>query len=145
MTTPGTAPAGVLWIDQLESNSFRSSLILDKELSLCIWPAVDFGPEVFPFLERTVSDVAQVLADDSLCSDTNRVVYQLFTCKMKQVLRYGCLVPGHSAKQASGTLGASGLDSGAGAPDARTTVIKPTAFEEKCLGVVGVGGSHQAF
>ena len=145
VTTPGTPPAGVSGIDQLESNTHSSRLILDKELPSGIRPSVDFGSEVFSFLERTVSDVAQVFADDSLCPGLNRVSYQLFTRYVKQVIRYGCLVPRHPAKQASGGLGANGLDSGAGAPDARTTVIKPTAFEEKCFTGIRVGCGHQPF
>lgn len=135
----------VLGIDQLKSNAMGGCLILDKELPLSVWPAVDFGPEVFPFLERTVSDVAQVFNDDPLRSDTNRVADQLFRRKVEQRIRYGCLVPGHPSQESPGGLGANGLDGGAGAPDARTAVVKPTAFEEKCFGVAGVGGGHQAF
>ena len=145
VATPGTSPAGVSGIDQFESNPFSSSLILDKELPSGIRPAVDLGSEVFALLERRVSDVAQVFTDDSLCSDGHSVADQLLTRLVEESIRYGCLVPGHPSQEPPGGFGANGLDGGAGAPDARTTVVKPTAFEEKCLRVAGVGGGHQAF
>jgi hypothetical protein len=105
---------------------------------------VDFGSEVFPFFERGVSHVAQIFADDSLRPNFNRVADQCLGGDMQEVPRYGCLIPRHPAEQASGRFGANGLDSGAGAPDAQTTVIQLPAFEEKCLLIVRIGSGQEA-
>jgi hypothetical protein len=145
VTTPGATPAGVARVDQFKPNPRRGSLVGNKELTLGVGPAVDFGSEVFPFFERGVSHVAQIFADDSLRPNFNRVADQCLGGDMQEVPRYGCLISGHPAEQASGGLGANGLDRGAGEPDARTTMIQLAAFEEKCLLIVRIGSGQEAF
>jgi putative transposase len=57
---------------------------------------------------------------------------------MQEMPRYSSLMPGHPSQESPGTSGANGLNSSAGAPDARTTVIQHPAVEEKCFGVCRV-------
>jgi hypothetical protein len=143
VTTPGAATAGVARIDQLKPNTRRCRLVGNKKLPLGVGPAVDFGSEVLPFFERGVSHVAQIFADDPLCSNLNRVTDQVFARCVQERIGYGCLIPGHPSQEPPRTLGANRLDNGAAAPDTRTTVIQFPAFEEKGFLIMGVGRSHQ--
>jgi putative transposase len=60
---------------------------------------------------------------------------------MQEMPRYSSLMPGHPLQESPGTSGANGLNSGAGAPDARTAVIQHPAVEEKWFGVCRVGSN----
>jgi hypothetical protein len=51
---------------------------------------------------------------------------------------YGSFVATHASEKTPCGLSANRLDSGAGAPDTMTAVIKLTAVEEKCLRIRGV-------
>jgi hypothetical protein len=145
VTTPRTSTAGVSGIDQFKANTFSSCFVLHKELPLGVGPSVNFGPEVLPFTQRTVSNIAEVFADDPLRSVVNRIPDQFLARLMEEMHRYGCLISRHPAEQAAGGFGANGLDGGAGAPDARTAVIELSAFEEKCFMIAGISSSHEAF
>jgi len=140
-TTPTACVAGA---DGLQFDSDSSSLIGDLESHIGIRPAVNFGTEVFPLAQRTVSNVLQVLDHDAPCSNLNRVADQCLTCRVEQVRGYGSLMPGHPSQEPPGTSGANRLDSGAGAPDTRTTVIQHPAVEEKWFGVCRVGSDQHS-
>jgi len=137
----GTAPtARIAWADGFHLNSNGLCLVCDLKSHIGVGPAMDFGTEVFAFAQRHVSDVAEVFDHDASCSDLNRVTNQCFGCDMQKVSRYGSLVSGHPAKQASGRLGANGLDGSTSATDAGTSVVQLTTVEEKRLCVIRVGG-----
>lgn len=141
----GTTPtAGVAGTDRLQFDSDRSSLVGDLESHIGIRPAVDFGTQVFPLAQRTVSQVLQVFDHDAPCSDLNRVADQCLGGDMQQMSRYSSLMPGHPAKESPGTSGANGLNNSAGAPDARTAVIQHPTVEEKCFGIGRVRGDEHA-
>lgn len=131
-TTPTTC---VAWTDHLQFDTSSRSFVSDLESQIGIRPAVDFGTQVFPLTQRTVSDIAEFFDHDAPCSNLNRVADQCLTCRVEQVRGYGCLMPGHPSQEPPGTSGANRLDSGAGAPNARTTVIQHPAVEEKWFGV----------
>lgn len=141
----GTTPtACVARTDRFQLNSNGSSLVCDLESHIGIRPAVDFGAEVFPLTQRTVSNVLQVFDHDFSCPDFNRVADQCLGAHMREMGGYGSLIPRHPAKQATGGLGANRLDGSAGAPDTRTTVIQHPAVEEKGFGVRRVGGDQHS-
>lgn len=141
----GTAPtACVTRADRLQLNPDCRRLVFNFESHIGVRPSVDFGTEVFPLTQRTVSKVLQVLHHDFSCSDFNRVADQCLGAHMREMGGYGSLVSRHSAKQASGRLGANRLDSRTGAADTRTTVIQFTTVEEKWFGVCGVGGDKHS-
>ena len=135
-TTPTACIAGT---DRLQFDADSSSLVSDLESHIGIRPAVDFGTEVFPLTQRTVSNVLQVLYHDAPSSNLNRVADQCLTCSVEQVCGYGSLMPGHPSQESPGTSGANRLDSGAGAPDTGAAVIQHPAVEEKCFRMVRVG------
>ena len=137
----GTTPtACVTRTNRLQFDTNSGSLVGDLESHIGIRPAVDFGTQVFPLTQRTVSYIAEFFDHDAPCSNLNRVADQCLGAHMREMGGYGSLIPRHPAKQASGGLGANRLDSGAGAPDARTTVIQHPAVEEKRFSVCRVGG-----
>lgn len=144
VSTLRASPRCVARADDLCFNPDSRRLVCDFESHIGVWPSVNFGTEVFPFAQRTVSNVLQVLYHDLSRSDLNRVADQLFTRAVKQRGGYGSLVPGHPAKQASGRLGANRLDSRTGAADTRATVIQFTTVVEKWFGVCGVGGDKHS-
>lgn len=142
-TTPRTTAAGVVWIDQLESNPYRGSLVAQEELSLSIRPAMDFGSQVFSFTQRRVPDVAEVFADDVPCPVRDRVSDQLFRCSVEHVHRYGSFVTAHPSEKTARGSSANGLDGSAGAPDAGTMVVFHPALEKECAAVRGICRDHQ--
>lgn len=141
MATGATPTTCVSGADRFQLNADSSSLVCNLESHIGIWPAVDFGAQVFPLTQRTISYILQVLDHNTPCSDFNRVADQCLTCRVEQVRGYGSLVTGHPSQESPSTSGANRLNSGAGAPDTRTTVIQHPAVEEKCFGVCGVGGN----
>jgi putative transposase len=145
MAAGATPTACVARANRLQFYADSRSLIGDLESHIGIWPAVDFGTEVFPLTQRTVSDIAEFFYNDAPCSNLNRVADQCLTCRVEQVRGYGSLMPGHPSQEPPGTSGANRLDSGAGAPDARTTVIQHPAVEEKWFGVHRVRGDQHPF
>ena len=137
----GTTPtACVTRTNRLQFDTNSSSLVDDLESHIGIRPAVDFGTQVFPLTQRTVSYIAEFFDHDAPCSNLNRVADQCLTCRVEQVRGYGSLMPGHPFQEPPGTSGANRLDSGAGVPDARTTVIQHPAVEEKWFGISRIGG-----
>lgn len=138
------ATACVSGIDQLQVNSNGSSLVSDLESGIGVWPAMDFGSEVFPLVERRISNVAQVFKYDTTCTNLNRVTDQCLGCDMQEMSRYGSLMPAHAPEEATGGTSANGLNGCAGATNAGATVIQHPALEEKCLGVIRVGGDEEA-
>ena len=140
-TTPTACVAGA---DCFQFDSDSSSLVCDFESHIGVWPAVDFGTQVFPLTQRTVSNVREFLHDDLSCTDPNRVADQCLGGDMQEMSRYGSLMPGHPSQESPGASGANGLNSGAGAPDTRTTVIQHPAVEEKWFGVRRVGRNQHA-
>ena len=141
----GTAPtACVARTDCFQFDSDSSGLVSDLESHISIRPAVNFGTEVFPLAQRTVSDVLQVLNHDAPHSGLNRVADQCLGCGMQEMSRYSSLMPGHPSQESPGTSGANGLNSSACAPDARTTVIQHPAVEEKCFGIRRVAGNQHS-
>ena len=145
MTTGRATPGCVLGIDQLETYPGRSGFVGQKELSLSIRPAVDFRPEVFPFTQRRVSDVAEVFADDVPGIVGDGVGNQLFTCPVEQGHRYGCFVATHASEETMGGPSANGLDCAAFAADAGTAMVFHPALEKECTVIGRVGGDHQPF
>ena len=139
------ATACVLGINQFRFDSDCRSLVTDLESGFSIRPSMYLGSEIFPIIERRVSNVAQVLKNDTTSTDFNRVTDQCFRCDMQEMSRYGSLMPTHSPKKATRGTSANGLNGCAGAPNASSTVIQHPALEEKCLGVGRVGGDQQAF
>jgi REP element-mobilizing transposase RayT len=139
----GTTPtACVTGANRFQFNSNGGCLVSDLKSHISIRPAMDFGSEVFPLAQRSVSDILQVFNHDLSCSDLNRVADQCLGAHMREMGGYGSLVPRQPAKQASGGLGANRLDNAAGAPDTRTTVIQHPAVEEKWFGIGRVGGDQ---
>jgi putative transposase len=106
---------------------------------------MDFGAEVFPLAQRSVSDIAEFFDHDLSCSNFNRVADQCLGAHMREMGGYGSLIPRHPAKQASGGLGTNRLDGSASAPDTRTTVIKLTSVEEKWFGIGRIGRNQHTF
>lgn len=135
MTTPGTASAGVSGVDHLNSDARRSGLIRHKELSLCVGPAVDFGAEVFPLLERRVSYVAQVFQAERSCVVLDRVGCQFFTRSVEQGYRYGSLVAAHASEKTPRASSANGLNSRAFSADAGTAMVFHPSLEKECSAV----------
>lgn len=142
-TTPGATPTGIAGTDCFQFYSDSRSFVGDLESHISIRPSVDLGTQVSPFTQRPVSDVTEFFDHDLSCSDFNRVADQCLTCYVEQVRGYGSLMPGHPSQESPGTSGANRLDSGAGAPDTRTTVIQHPAVEEKwfCVGRIA-GDQH---
>ena len=139
----GTTPtACIARADRFQFDTDSSSLVCDFESHIGIRPAVDFGTQVFPLAQRTVSNVLQVFNHDAPCSDINRVADQCLRGDMQEMSRYSSLMPGHPSQESPGTSGANGLNSGAGAPDTRTTVIQHPAVEEKGFRISRVGGNQ---
>ena len=83
----------VMRADDLRGNASSRSLILDFEPGISIRPPVHLGPQVLPLAERRVSNVAQILHDDSPCADRYRVADQCFGCGMNKMPCYGSLMP----------------------------------------------------
>ena len=132
----GTTPAAcITGANSLQFDPDCRSLVFDLESHVSVGPSVDFRAQVLPLTQRTVSNVLQVFNHDAPCSNSNRV---------EQVRCYGSLVPGHPFQESLGTSGANRLDSGAGAPDTRTTVIQHPAVEEKGFGVCRVGRNEHS-
>ena len=139
----GTTPAAcVTRTDCFHFDTDSRSFVGDFESHIGIRPAMDFETQVFPLTQRTVSDIAEFFDHDAPCSDLNRVADQCLTCRVEQVRGYGSLMPGHPFQEPPGTSGANRLDSGAGAPDTRTTVIQHPAVEEKGFRISRVGGNQ---
>jgi len=143
MSTPGTPLTGVGRIDHFHSNTHSSGLVCDKELSLCIRPSVDFGAEVFPFAQRTVSDVRQVFQAERSCPVFDRVGYQFFTCPVEQGHRYGSFMAAHASQETPRTFRANGLNSRAFSADAGTAMVFHPSLEKECAVVRGICGNHQ--
>lgn len=73
----GTTPtACVARTDRLQFDSDSSSFVCDLESHIGIRPTVNFGTEVFPLAQRTVSKVREFLHDDASCANFNRVADQ---------------------------------------------------------------------
>lgn len=143
--TAGTAPtACVTRTDRLQLNPDCRRLVFNFESHIGVRPSVDFGTEVFPLTQRTVSNVREFFHNNASCADFNSVADQCLGCDMQKMSRYGSLMPGHPSQESSGRLGANRLNSSAGAPNARTTVIQHPAVEEKCFGIGRVGGHQHA-
>lgn len=138
------ATACVLGINQFRFDSDCRSLVTDLESGFSIRPSMYLGSEVFPLIERRVSNVAQVLKNDTASTDFNRVTDQCFRCDMQEMSRYGSLMPTHSPKKATRGTSANGLNGCAGAPNASSTVIQHPALEEKCFGITGVCGDQKS-
>ena len=143
MATPGTSLTGVGRIDHFSFNPNRSSLVRDKELPLCVRPSVNFRTEVFPFLERRVSYVAQLFQAERSCSVFDRVSYQFFTCPVEQGHRDGCLMTTHAPEKTPRGFGANGLNSRAFSADAGTAVVFHPSLEKECTAVCRVCSHHQ--
>lgn len=144
--TAGTTPtACIFWADNFRFDSNSRSLVLDFEPSISIGPAMDFRAEVFPFSQRTVSYVRQVLKDYFTCIIGDRILNQGFGSTVQEHVGYGSLVPGHPLQEPSGTSGANRLNRTAGTSDAATTVIEPSALEEERLRVGRVCCDHHPF
>ena len=140
----GAAPAaGVSRINLLHFNADVLRFVGNVELPLSERPSVDFGAEVFPSFERTVSNVRQVFNDNPPCAVRNRILDQCFGSDMQEMSCYSSLVSIHPPQEAAGRAGANRLDLCAGSTDASTAVIKFAAIEEKCFGVGRIGGDHQ--
>ena len=143
--TAGTTPtACVAGADRFQFNADSSSLVCNLESHIGVWPSVNFGSEVFPFLEQTVSNIAQVFYHDLPRFDFNGVANQCLTCLVEQVRGYGSLVPGHPSQEPPGIFGANRLDSRTSASDARTTVIQFTPVVEKWFGGCRVGSDKHS-
>lgn len=141
-TTPTTC---VTRTDSLQFDSDSHGLVGDLKSHIGVGPAVDFGTQVFPLTQRTVSNVLQVFDHDAPRPDFNRVADQCLGSDMQEMSRYSSLMPGHPSQESPGTSGANGLNSTAGAPDAGTTVIQHPAVEEKCFGIRRVTGNQHSF
>ena len=140
-TTPTACISGT---DRFQFDANGCRLVCDLESHIGIRPAVDFGSEVFPLAQRSISNVLQVFHHDAPCSDLNRVADQCLGGDMQEMSRYGSLVSSHSPQEATGRPCSNGLDFSAGAPDTRTAVIEFTPVEEKCFTVGRVGGYQHA-
>ena len=145
MAAGATSAACVTRTDRLQFDAGGRRLVSDFESHISVGPPVNFGAEIPPLLERTVPNVAQVLDHDAPCSDFNRVTDQCLGGDMQEISRYGSLMPGHPFQEPTGTSGANGLNSSAGTPYARTTVIQHPAAEEKCFSICRVGGDEHSF
>lgn len=88
ITAGVTPPACVAGTDLLHGDSDSCGLVFDLESHIGVGPSVNFGSEVFPLLERTVSNIRQVLYYDLPCPDFNRVADQCLTCLVEQVRGY---------------------------------------------------------
>lgn len=141
----GAAPtACITWTDRLQFDSDSSGFVCNLESHVSIRPAVNFGSEVFPFTQRTVSNVLQVFDHDAPCANLNRVANQCLGCDMQEMSRYGSLTPRHPFQESPGASGANGLNSSASAPDTRATVIQHPAVEEKWFGICRVGRNQHS-
>lgn len=141
----GTTPtACVARTDRFQFNSNGGCLVCDLESHIGVRPSVNLGTQVLPFAQRTVSYILQVFDHDLSCSNFNRVADQCLTCCVEQVRCYGSLMPGHPFQESPGTSGANRLNSSAGAPDTRTTVIQHPAVEEKWFGVCRVSSDQHS-
>lgn len=144
VTTSRASSGCVIGVDHLRFDTHSSSLILDKELSLCVRPPVDFGSEVLPFTQRTVSYVRQVLQADRSCTVRDSVAHQLLGCSMEHRYRYGCLMAAHASEKTPRALGANGLDGRAFASDTRTAVVFHPSLEKECSVICRVGSDHKS-
>jgi hypothetical protein len=142
MATGRTAPARVTRTNRFQFDTNSGSLVGDLESHIGIRPAVDFGTQVFPLTQRTVSYIAEFFDHDAPCSNLNRVADQCLGGDMQEMPRYGSFMPGHPLQESPGTSSANGLNSGADAPYTRAAVIQHPAVEEKCLGICRVGGGE---
>ena len=132
----GTTPtACISWADNFRFDSNSRSLVLYFEPSISVGPAMDFRAEVFPFSQRTISYVRQVLKDYFTCIIGDRILNQGFGSTVQEHVGYGRLVPGHPLQEPSGTSGANRLNRTAGTSDAAATVIEPSSLEEERLRV----------
>lgn len=137
-----TATACVTGTDRFRLNTDSRRLVGDFESHIGVRPSVDFGTEVFPLTQRTVSYVREFFYHDLSCAEFNRVADQCLRGGVQEHSGYGGLVPRHPSQEPPGILGANRLDSRTNASDARTTVIQFTPMEEKCFSV-GRVGRHQ--
>jgi putative transposase len=141
----GTTPtACVARTDRFQFNSNGGCLVCDLESHIGVRPSVNLGTQVLPFAQRIVSYILQVFDHDLSCSDFNRVADQCLGGDMQEMPRYSSLMPGHPSQESPGTSGANGLNSSAGAPDTRTTVIQHPAVEEKWFGIGRVCGNQHS-
>ena len=142
----GTTPAAcITGTNRFQFNPDCHSLVCDLESHIGVGPSMDFRAQVLPLTQRAVSYVVEFFNHDAPCSNPNRVADQCLTCYVEQVRCYGSLVPGHPFQESPGTSSANRLDSSAGAPDTRTTVIQHPAVEEKGFGVCRVGRNQHTF
>ena len=139
-----TTPTCIAGAYRFQLDPHGGCLVRDLKSHIGIRPAMDLGPEIFALADGIVSDIRQVLHHYLPGSDFNRILDQCLRGDMQQMPRYGSLIPGHPAKQASGRLGANGLDGCAGAPDTGSTVIQLSAMVEKCFGVLAIGCDKHA-
>jgi len=136
-------PACVSWVNHFHSDANRSGLVGHKELPLCIRPAVDFGAQVFPFAQRTVSYVPQVFQADRPCIIRDSVGHQFFARSMEQGYRYGSFVAAHASKETPSTTSANGLNGRAFAANTGTAMVFHPSLEKECAVVRGIGSDHQ--
>ena len=144
MTTPGAATAGVLWINQFSLDTLCQCLVGNLELQVGIGPALNFRPQVFPFIERRIAYVAQVFQNDLPAVVRHGIGNQGFGCNMQEMFRYGSLMARHPFEKASSRSGAYGLNLCSCFSDAGAQVVKLAAVEEKGFGVARVSRNHHA-
>ena len=132
-------------VHQFKSNTLTRTFVLNKELSLSIWPAVNFCSKLLAFFQTGISNIVQVFHDDCSCILFNRPSHQLLRSKVEDLLCYGLFLSSQPAEQASGTRSANTSDSGFGLTNTRTFVVQGIATKVKGLSIVGVGGNKDIF
>jgi len=143
--TAGTTPtACVAGTDRFQFNADSRSLVCNLESHIGVWPSVNFGSEIPPLAQRTVSNVREFFYHDLSCPDLNRVADQCLRGGVQEHSGYGSLVPGHPSQEPPGISGANRLDSRTSASDARTTVIQFTPVVEKWFSVCRVGSDKHS-
>jgi hypothetical protein len=142
-TTSRTAPAGVFGIDLLKADPSSRALVGNKELPLCIWPAVNLASQVFPLAQRTVSDVAEVFNGNRSCAIGDRVSNQLFRRPVEHRHCYSSLVTAHASEKTTRGTSANRLNGRTFASDAGAAMVFHPAFEKECPVVSRVGGDQK--
>jgi hypothetical protein len=144
VTTARASSAGILGRNQLKCDSLGCGLVLHKELSHSIRPAMHLVAKDSSFVNTGFADVSQIFHDYSLCSLLNRPAYKLFRRTMQHVLGYGCFIARHTLQQPMRGSGANRLYFGPNLTDTSPAMVQGTTAQSQRFTVIGVGSSKDS-
>jgi hypothetical protein len=144
VSTAWTGPGRVLGANVFSFNTEGSCFVSNLELEACKGPAIDFGSEVFAFINRTISDVGEVLQHNLSCAVFNCVRDQGLRGNMQEMFCYGCFVAPEPPEEAMSGTRANSLNFSASESDTGSMMVEDSSPVENGFAVFGVCGNEHA-